>query len=85
MALTGQDGTHFPPTRDFTSMAGQYTFGVCPANDTTDAYCNSPDTVPKVMDTIAPSDQSSSGITQQEELNPDLNPGGVVLQGVTVP
>jgi glucoamylase len=85
VALTGQDGTHFPPTRDFTSVAGQYTFGVCPASDTTDAYCNSPDTVPKVMDTVAPSDQSSSGITQQEELNPDLNPGGVVLQGVMVP
>jgi hypothetical protein len=41
--------------------------------------------VPKVMDTVAPSDQSSSGITQQEELNPDLNPAGIQLHGVSVP
>ena len=29
VALTGQDGTHFPPTRDFTATPGAYTFGVC--------------------------------------------------------
>ncbi len=88
VALTGQDGFSEGQARQFTPTAGGYTFGVCPAGDTTEAYCtnpNSPSTVPKVMDTIAPSDQSSSGITQQEELNPDLNPGGVQLQGVTVP
>jgi len=88
VALTGQDGFSEGQARQFTQSAGQYTFGVCPAGDTAEAYCtnpNSPSTVPKVMDTIAPSDQSSSGITQQEELNPDLNPAGVQLQGVTVP
>ena len=88
VALTGQDGFSEGQARQFTPTAGGFTFGVCPAGDTTEAYCtnsNSPSTVPKVMDTIAPSDQSPSGITQQEELNPDLNPGGVQLQGVTVP
>ncbi len=85
VALTGQDGFSPGQARQFTQPAGEFTFGVCPTTDTTDKYCNSPSTVPKVMDTIAPSDQSSSGITQQEELNPDLNPAGVQLQGVTVP
>jgi glucoamylase len=88
VALTGQDGFSPGQARQFTQPAGGFTFGVCPAGDTTNAYCtnpNSPGTVPKVMDTIAPSDQSSSGITQQQELNPDLNPGGVQLHGVSVP
>ena len=85
VALTGQDGFSPGQARQFTQPAGGFTFGVCPTSDTTDKYCDSPSTVPKVMDTIAPSDQSSSGITQQEELNPDLNPSGVQLQGVTVP
>ena len=85
VALTGQDGFSEGQARQFTQPAGGFTFGVCPANDTTDNYCNDTSTVPKVMDTIAPSDQSSSGITQQEELNPDLNPAGIQLQGVTVP
>ena len=85
VALTGQDGFSPGSARPFTQPAGAFTFGVCPVNDTVDKYCNSPGTVPKVMDTIAPSDQSPTGITQQRELNPDLNPGGVQLNGVTVP
>jgi glucoamylase len=85
VALTGQDGFSAGQARQFTEPAGAFTFGVCPSTDTTDKYCNSPTTVPKVMDTVAPSDQSSSGITQQEELNPDLNPAGIQLHGVSVP
>ena len=85
VALTGQDGFSPGQARTFTQPAGGFTFGVCPTSDTTDAYCNQPNTVPKVMDTIAPSDQSPSGIMQAQELNPDLNPSGVRLQGVTVP
>jgi glucoamylase len=85
VALTGQDGFSAGQARQFTEPAGAFTFGVCPSTDTTDEYCNSPTTVPKVMDTVAPSDQSSSGITQQEELNPDLNPAGIQLHGVSVP
>jgi glucan 1,4-alpha-glucosidase len=80
VALTGQDGTHFPPTRDFTAAPGQYTFGVCAPGGTSPICSPSvhPDTVPKVMDTITP-----TGVSQADELNP-LN-GPVVLQGVTVP
>ncbi|HUA69905.1 MAG TPA: glucodextranase DOMON-like domain-containing protein [Solirubrobacteraceae bacterium] len=80
VALTGQDGFSAGQARQFTQPAGSFTFGVCPAGDTTDTYCNSPGTVPKVMDTIPP-----AGVDQATELNPTLNPGGVRLQGVAVP
>ena len=81
VALTGQDGFSPDQARAFTQPAGAFTFGVCPANDTTDAICKlDPNTVPKVMDTIPP-----SGVSQATELDPTKNPGGVQLQGVTVP
>ncbi len=81
VALTGQNGFNSYQARDFTQPAGGFTFGVCPATDTTDAICKlDPNTVPKVMDTITP-----PGVDQGTELNPTLNPTGVQLQGVTVP
>ena len=81
LALTGQNGFNSYQARDFTATPGDYTFGVCPANDTTDAICNlDPNTVPKVMDTITP-----PGVEQKTELDPTLNPNGVQLQGVAVP
>ena len=80
VALTGQDGTHFPPTRDFTATPGAYTFGVCAPGGTSPICSPSvdPNSVPKVMDTITP-----PGVSQDTELDPTL--GSVVLQGVTVP
>jgi glucoamylase len=81
VALTGQNGFNSYQARDFTQPAQAFTFGVCPANDTTDAICKlDPNTVPKVMDTITP-----PGVSQATELDPTKNPGGVQLQGVTVP
>ena len=81
VALTGQNGFNSYQARDFTQPAQGFTFGVCPATDTTDAICKlDPNTVPKVMDTITP-----PGVDQATELNPTLNPNGVELQGVTVP
>ncbi len=79
VALTGQ-GSGNPPVRGFTQPAGDFTFGVCPTTDNADAYCNHPSSVPNLMDTIPP-----AGISQATELNPDLNPAGVQLHGVTVP
>ncbi len=80
VALTGQDGTHFPPTRDFTATPGAYTFGVCASGGTSPICSPSVDanSVPKVMDTITP-----PGVSQATELDPTLGP--VVLQGVSVP
>jgi glucoamylase len=79
VALTGQDGFSADQARAFTQPAGGFSFGVCPAGDTTDAICSvAPGTVPKVMDTIPP-----SGVSQATELDPTLGP--VALQGVTVP
>jgi len=82
VALTGQDGTQSPaPLRQFTATPGAYTFGVCPTSTTSSGICAlSPDSVPKVMDTITP-----PGVSQATELNPIDNPSGVELQGVTVP
>ncbi len=80
VAFTGQDGTHFPPTRDFTATPGAFTFGVCAPGGTSPICSPSvdPNTVPKVMDTIPP-----TGVDQATELDPTRGP--VVLQGVTVP
>jgi glucoamylase len=79
VALTGQDGFSSDQARAFTQPAGGFTFGVCPAGDTTHAICTvDPTTVPKVMDTIPPSD-----VPQDTELDPTLGP--VELHGVTVP
>jgi glucoamylase len=80
VALTGQDGTHFPPTRDFSATPGAFTFGVCAPGGTSPICSPSvdPNSVPKVMDTITP-----PGVSQDTELDPTRGP--VVLQGVSVP
>jgi hypothetical protein len=78
IALTGQDGFSSDQARAFTSTPGAYTFGDC-ANTNSDPHCTvDPTTVPKVMDTIAP-----TGMSQSTEL--DYTLGLVVLQDVTVP
>ena len=79
VALTGQ-GSGNPPVRGFTSTPGQYTFGVCAQGASSPICSLNPNGVPNVMDTITP-----SGVNQDTELDPTLNPGGVELQGVTVP
>ena len=73
VALTGQDGTHFPPTRDFTATPDQFTFGACAPGGTSPICSLNPSTVPKVMDTVTP-----TGVSQADELNPTIGP--VVLQ-----
>jgi glucoamylase len=79
VALTGQNGFNTYQARDFTQPGQDFTFGVCPTSDTTDAICTfDPNLVPKVMDTITP-----SGVSQATELNPTLGP--VMLQGVPAP
>jgi glucoamylase len=75
VALTGQDGTHFPPTRDFAATPDQYIFGVCAPGGSSPICSQPPGSVPKVMDTITP-----AGVAQSDELNPTLGP--VVLQGI---
>jgi len=78
LALAGQDGYSPDLARAFTSTAGAYTFGVCPAGGN-EAICSAdPGSVAKVMDTITP-----PGVSQSTELDSTLGP--VVLQGVTVP
>jgi glucoamylase len=76
VALTGQNGFNSYQARDFTQPAQDFTFGVCPAGDTSDAICSlDPNTVPKAMDTIPP-----AAVDQKTELNPTLGP--VQLHGV---
>ena len=83
VALTGQDGFSPGQARQFTATPQDFDFGVCATGGTSPICSFDPTKVPKVMDTVAPSEQSPSGITQDQELNP-LN-GPVALQGVTVP
>jgi glucoamylase len=79
VALTGQNGFNSYQARDFTQPAGGFTFGVCPAGDTTDAICAfDPNKVPKVVDTVTP-----PGVSQATELDPTH--GSVALQGVPAP
>ena len=79
LALTGQDGTHgVDQTRFFSATASDYSFGVC-ATASPSALCSAdPNTVPKVMDTIVPSD-----VLQSTEL--DYTAGPVSLAAVLVP
>ena len=84
VALTGQDGYSPDQARGFTSTAGAYTFGVCPASGVTAAICSvNPGNVAKVMDTIAPGDQTPGAASQSSEW--DQSTGSAVLPGVTVP
>jgi glucoamylase len=78
VALAGQDGFSPDLARAFTTSAGAYSFGVCPANGTA-AICGvDPGTVPKLMDTLTP-----PGTSQAAELDPALGPP--TLHGVTAP
>jgi glucoamylase len=77
VGLAGQ-GSGSPPVRNFTSTAGQYSFGVCPSGGTSPICSVDPANVAAVLDTIPP-----SGVNQSAEWN--LSTGAAVLQGVTVP
>ncbi|MFZ1992463.1 MAG: glucodextranase DOMON-like domain-containing protein, partial [Solirubrobacteraceae bacterium] len=79
VALTGQDGFGPGSARTWAATPQEFQFGVCAPGGTSPICALDPNTVPKVMDTIAP-----GGVAQQDsELNP-LN-GPVQLTGVTVP
>ncbi|HEY7007560.1 MAG TPA: glucodextranase DOMON-like domain-containing protein [Jatrophihabitantaceae bacterium] len=77
VTLTGQDGFSADQARGFTSTAGTFSFGVCPAGGSAPICVVDPNTVPKVMDTIPP-----SGVAQSDELDPTKGP--VVVHAVTV-
>ena len=80
VTLTGQDGTHgVDQTRAFTSTPSGYTFGVCATADASPACSADPDSVPKVMDLLAP-----DGVSQADELDYTSH-SPVVLQAVTIP
>ena len=65
VALTGQDGTHgTDQTRGFASTPQAYAFGVCAAGNPAAICSRDPNSVPKVMDTLAP-----SGVDQATELS----------------
>jgi len=77
--LTGQDGFSPDLARSFTSTPSAFTFGVC-AVASADPHCTAnPASVPKVMDTIAP-----TGSAQSTELDYTLH-SPVVLFGVPFP
>lgn len=78
VALAGQDGYSADQARAFTATPGGYSFGVCASGDTVPICSADPNTVPKVMDVIAP-----SGTDQAAELDPEHGP--VAVEGVTVP
>jgi glucoamylase len=78
VALTGQNGFSADQARGFSQPAGGYTFGVCPAGDTSPICLLDPSTMPETMDILTP-----PGVLQSTELDPTLGP--VVLQPVTVP
>ncbi len=85
VTLTGQDGFGVDDARTFTATPQSFNFGVCSAavagESLPPAICSfNPANVPFVLDTIPP-----TGVNVQTELDPTQNPGGVTLQGVTIP
>jgi glucoamylase len=78
IALTGQDGFSHDQARSFAPTPQDFQFGVCSVGESSPICSVNPGSVPKVMDTIPPSD-----ITQDSELDPTLPP--VMLHGVGVP
>jgi carbohydrate-binding DOMON domain-containing protein len=79
VTLTGQDGTHgTDQTRSFAATPQAYAFGVCAVGGTSPLCAADPNTVPKIMDLLAP-----SGVAQADEL--DYTKGAVVVQSVVVP
>lgn len=78
VTLTGQDGFSPGNARTFAPTPQPYQFGVC-ASASSDPHCTAnPNAVPKVMDTITP-----SNVNQSTELDYTLGP--VVLQDVVIP
>ena len=80
VALTGQDGFSPDQARSFAPTPQPFQFGVCAPGGSSPICSVDPNKVPKVMDTIPP-----ATVDQATELDPTKNPGGVQLQGVTVP
>jgi glucoamylase len=78
VVLTGQDGFSHDQARGFAATPQDFLFGVCAPGGSSPICAVNPGSVPKVMDTIPPSD-----ITQGSELDPTLPP--VTLHGVSVP
>ena len=79
VTLTGQDGTHgVDQTRSFSGQPGDYSFGVCAADDGSARCAADPNTVPKVLDTLVP-----AGTSQAAEL--DYLAAPVTLRAVVIP
>ncbi len=78
VTLTGQDGFSGDQARSFAATPQSFQFGVCAVGQTSPVCSADPNTVPKVIDTIPPSDTS-----QATELDPTAGP--VVVHGVRVP
>jgi glucoamylase len=78
VVLHGQDGFGVDHARVFTPTPGPYTFGLCPASDTTSPVCaTDPASAPKAMDVLTP-----EGVSQSAELGPTDAP--VEIRGVPV-
>ena len=85
LTLTGQDGFGIDDARTFAATPQSFNFGVCSAavasQPSPPPICSfNPAQVPLVLDTIPP-----ASVSVQTELDPTQNPGGVTLQGLTVP
>ncbi|HEY3904845.1 MAG TPA: glycoside hydrolase family 15 protein [Streptosporangiaceae bacterium] len=85
LTLTGQDGFGINDARTFAATPQSFNFGVCStavaSEPSPPPICSfNPAQVPFVLDTIPP-----TSVNVQTELDPTQNPGGVTLQGVTVP
>jgi len=85
LTLTGQDGFGINDARSFTATPQAFNFGVCStavaSQPSPPPVCSfNPANVPFVLDTIPP-----ASVNVQTELDPTQNPGGVTLQGLTVP
>ena len=85
LTLTGQDGFGINDARTFAATPQSFNFGVCStavaSQPSPPPICSfNPAQVPFVLDTIPP-----ASVSVQTELDPTQNPGGVTLQGLTVP
>jgi glucoamylase len=78
VVLHGQDGFGVDHARGFTPTPEAFTFGLCPASDTTSPICaTDPAAAPKAMDVLTP-----DGVSQAAELDPTDPP--VEIAGVPV-
>jgi glucoamylase len=76
--LAGQDGFSPDQARAFTATPSDFSFGVCPAGDTSPICAVDPGSVPKAMDVLTP-----AGVDQATELDPTAGP--VTVRAVPVP